>query len=129
MKTKTVKTVLSVYNATNLIVHAHLSGFDHGLESLFATYHTNPYNIFKPKSFTLVYEHNSAQTKDRLISIGERQTNDKLLYTASKLVTTTSRFAEDDFQYEDELKSISCIEFSFDVSEHNSILVLKTDSD
>lgn len=113
-----------MYNATNLNVHALISGFISRLdiEDMLNRYSwINQKRRFKTKSFTLIYEHNSTQTKERFINIGERQTNDKLIHTESKLVTSVSRFAEDDFQYEDELKSISCVEFSFDVSEYSKI--------
>lgn len=72
--------------------------------------------LLYPRSFTLIYAHNNTRSRNRIISLGQRQPNDKLLQFESKLVKVINRFAEDDFQYENETRSITKITFSFDVS-------------
>lgn len=69
-----------------------------------------------PKSFTFVYAHNMTQTKNRIVSLGQRQPNDKLLIQRKKLVKNMNRFAEGEFQYEDRNKFITTVTFSFSVS-------------
>lgn len=117
-KTKTVKAVINVYNATDLKIHGSLRGIDSQLGDLFekTTLWGLSSKVFKPKSFTLIYEHNQTQSNQRQVKIGERQKNDRILDTKVKMVTISSRFAESDFQFDDATKSITCAEFIFDVS-------------
>lgn len=72
--------------------------------------------LLSPRSFTFIYRQQNAPTKNRIISLGERQANDKLLKFESKLIKTKFRFPEDSFEYEDATKSITKITFSFSVS-------------
>lgn len=71
----------------------------------------------EPRSFVLIYEHNAIKTNTRHVVLGERQDGDALLHQQSKLVKKNSnRFAESDLNAEQSEWSITCVEFSFDVS-------------
>lgn len=77
------------------------------------------------KSFTFVYASNKTETKNRVISLGQRQANDYLLNVKTKLVKKLNHFAEDDFIYENNLKFITKIQFTFDVSITYELMCLK----
>lgn len=72
--------------------------------------------MFESRSFTLVYAHNHEQKRNRIISVGQRQLNDKLLKFESKVNTIARRFPESDFEFYDERKYLTCVKFSFSVS-------------
>lgn len=71
---------------------------------------------WKPRSFAFVYAHSSGKSRNRIVSMGKRQPNDKLLYFKSKLVRKSNRFAEDEFQVQDNDYSITKVTFTFSVS-------------
>lgn len=64
---------------------------------------------------TIVYGHNSTQTRNQKIVLGHRQPGDRQLNHQSKNVAITYRFAESEFKYEDEQQFFTAVEFSFDV--------------
>lgn len=68
-----------------------------------------------PKTMTVVYGHNSTQTRNRKLILGHRQKGDKLIQFETKNVTFTYRFAESEFNYRNEKQSITAVAFSFDV--------------
>lgn len=69
-----------------------------------------------PKTMTVIYGHNSTQTRNRHVIMGRRQKGDKLIQFESKNVTFMYRFAEAEFNYHNEKQSITAVAFSFDVS-------------
>lgn len=73
-------------------------------------------SIHKPKIFTIAYAHNTTQTRDRKINLGQRQDGDDLLDYQTKNVTVKSRFAEDEFIFNRANNHITSIAFSFSVS-------------
>lgn len=109
-----------IYNATDLKVHALLRGLSigNGIETIVNNYQhllgTVPF--FKPKSFALIYAHNETETNRRYVALGQRQDGDELIHHEEKLVRTSNRFAQDEFLFEQPTSSITCVEFSFNVS-------------
>lgn len=124
---KTVKIHMMIFNATDLKVHLLLKGIMRGITNIYF-----PFRIikpqerqFKPKSLTVVYEHDPKESasKNRQITIGERQTDDKLLYVEQKRSTLDSRIANADFQFMNNSVFITSITFSFNVRANTSIRV------
>lgn len=70
----------------------------------------------KPKTMTIIYGHNSTQTRNRKVILGHRQKGDKLIQFESKNVTFMYRFAETEFNYHNDKQFITAVGFSFDVS-------------
>lgn len=74
--------------------------------------------LFEPKSIALVYAHNRTQTKNRYISLGERQPDDHLIKFERKHVKRTefNNFPESEFMYEDSNTYLTHVAFTFTVS-------------
>lgn len=70
----------------------------------------------KPKFYAFIYAHNSTQTRNRIVSVGERQPDDKLLKVERKVARVKNNFAESEFEYENMDHYITRITFSFSVS-------------
>lgn len=119
---RTIYAVLQIYNATNLRVHALIRA---NLVNLY--YSWRPFLMgavdqrsYSPKSFTIVYERGAKPTRNRIISIGDRQQGDKLIYRTSKIIQNKLNWlSEADFSFESRTKSITSVEFVFDVSCEN----------
>lgn len=119
MISRTVKAIIHIFDAHNLTVHALLRGHIRINGFTYFPFRTIKRNQKKydPKSITLVYEHSSWSSKNRLVSIGERQPGDALLFQQSKVaIKHADRMASSDFQFEDDTKSITSVDFMFDVS-------------
>lgn len=115
-----MEAVFSVYNATDLKIQATLRGISIGIdfEGILRRHQflDGRYRTFQPRSFTLIYEHNATQTNKRFVAFGERQSGDELINHQTKLVSISNRFAQGELYFEQPGRSITCIEFSFDVS-------------
>lgn len=72
--------------------------------------------MFESRSFTLVYAHSHKRRRNRVISVGQRQPNDKLLKFASNTNVIIKRFPESDFEFYDDTKYLTYVKFSFSVS-------------
>lgn len=118
---KIVKSTINVINGTNVSVTATINGFDSTISSSTLMQIFDQKTYFQPKSFTLIYIHNATQSKYRKISIGQRQTGDKLLTFESKNVTISNRFAETEFEFENESTYLTYVGFSFSVSIKNVV--------
>lgn len=73
-----------------------------------------------PKTMTVVYVHNSTQTRNHKIILGYRQPGDERLDLQQKVVGRKYRFAEAEFKYpiheeSQPTSSVTAVEFSFDV--------------
>lgn len=116
-KEKTLIANINIINGINVRVVGQIYGssvnlLDAGTFQKFATLG----NTNKPKTMTVVYGHNSTQTRNRKVNMGYRQDGDKLIAFQTKNVTFAYRFAETEFEFHDQQKYITCIGFSFDVS-------------
>lgn len=113
---RTVKAIFYIHNALDLTVRALLKGHTRATSVYFPFRIINPnQKQYQPKSFTLVYVHNSTASRNRVVNIGERQKVDGLLFRTTKVVTTANRISSTDFLYENNTQSITCVEFAFDV--------------
>lgn len=115
---RTVKIIIKIFNALNLSARALLRGRTIVTSIYFPFRILKPnQKMFMPKSFTLIYEHNSMPTRNRHVQFGERQTGDRLLHFESKEITSTlsNRLTATDFVYDNSQQSITSFEFSFDV--------------
>lgn len=115
-KEKTVQATLNIVNGKNI----HVIGTIYG----------NSVNLFDtatlqkavlgdqnvPKTVTVVYAHNTTQTRNRKIVLGNRQAGDKLIDFQTHNVTFSYRFPEVELQFHDKNKHITSVGFSFDVS-------------
>lgn len=73
--------------------------------------------LFEPKSFTFIYAHNETRSKNRLLTIGQRQINDTLVKFEKITVTNElSRYPEQEISYNSPNAFITQVEFKFDVS-------------
>lgn len=118
-KDNTITATINVLNGLN--VSTSISIFGRGTEQS-----TNVPELSHTKSFTFVYQHNDTKTSNRMVSLGERQPNDKLLALKRKIVRTRNRFAEDEFEYQDINHFLTKVTFEFDVSRfyHSFFIVL-----
>lgn len=114
-KEKTLQTILSIINGTNFKVTATMYGASVNLFDADSLIKSLGEKQTKPKTFTVVYGHNSTRSLNRKINIGHRQHGDKMLAFQSKNVSISSRFAENEFEFQDNQKYITSIGFSFDV--------------
>lgn len=112
-----VTATIHVLNGRNFT--AFISIYGHGVKQL-----SNAPEFPSTKSFTFVYRHSRTQSRNRSVSLGQRQPNDNLLAVKRKTVRIRNRFAQDDFQYEDINHFITKITISFDVRHSNSLLYI-----
>lgn len=117
---KTVKINMKITNATSLRVHLVLKGnifIDHSGYFPFRIIKPQE-RQFEPKSFTLVYKHDPEQSKSkhRQVTVGERQTGDKLLYFRRKKAVANVGIADTDFEYINNLEFITSVTFFVNVS-------------
>lgn len=117
---KTLQAMLNVVNGTNAVVTAEIFGPRLQTHMAGAGYNLG---TKKPKTMTIVYGHNSTQTRNRKIVLGNRQPGDRVLDIQTKVVKYKYRFAESEFKYPQQTPlpqtpqpSITAVEFSFDVS-------------
>lgn len=78
---------------------------------------------------TVVYAHNTAQTRNHIIVLGQRQRGDEKLDFQKKVAKYKYRFAEEDFRYpqsdqDTSNPSITAVEFSFSVR-HQQFRLIK----
>lgn len=74
-------------------------------------------DIFKSKSFAMIYAHNGTRTEKHYISIGQRQPNDTLLRSDERTVIKEhTSFPEYEIQYSDADAFITYVQFTFNVS-------------
>lgn len=111
-KDKTVLATINVIDGTNVTVMAqiHTTSVTTGVN--FAVLNT----MHKPKVFTVAYAHNTTQTRNRKINLGQRQQGDVVLAEQTKNVTLSTRFAEAEFIYKSPNTHITAVSFSFSVS-------------
>lgn len=79
--------------------------------------------MFESRSFTLVYAHNNKPKRNRIVTVGQRQPNDKLIKFESRTNVMINRFPESDFEFYDETKYLTCVRFSFNVSVNFNLIV------
>lgn len=113
-KERTFQMTISILNGTNVIVTATIYGSSVRLFDTNAL-HSLPSVGNKPKTFTVVYGHNTTRTRNQHVIFGQRQPGDKQLTFDTKNVTFSYRFAETELQYRDDHKHITFAHFSFDV--------------
>lgn len=110
---------INVINGTNVRATVGIYGFSSGGVKTFISESLPVFfeaKLFKPRSFTFIYAPNNTASRDRMVSLGQRQLNDKLLYFKSKIVRKSNRFAEDDFHIYDSSRFLTKVTFSFSVS-------------
>lgn len=108
-------------NCLNLNVTAQIHG--HGA-SIGTQLSTNPFTaelfgdkLFEPKSFAFIYAHNETRSMNRLLTIGQRQSNDTLLKFEKYTVTNdVNSFPEYEVEYNDPQAFITQVNFKFNVS-------------
>lgn len=131
-KETVVSSTLNIFNGTNVAVWIRIFGFGASMSSRIFT---DPFTVeifgdklFEPKSFALVYAHNTTQTRYNSIHLGERQPGDHLLKFDSKFIqrTSTTNFPESEFEYGQTNAYLTHIFFSFNVSIYLSILSIST---
>ena len=111
-----LEATLVIINGTTFTAKALIDTLDDGLVSG-VTFIGRQEPAFEPQSFTMIYKHNSKESKNRKISIGKRQPGDKLLKFERKRAGITNRFAETEFKFpRDTSKSLTYVGFTFDVS-------------
>lgn len=115
-KEKTLQAMFNIVNGTNVTVTAKIFGPS---VSFLTGGHLLMYanrSRTNPKTMTVIYAHNSTQTRNRKIILGHRQPGDRLIQFETKNVTFMYRFAESEFKYQNEKQYITAVGFSFDVS-------------
>lgn len=116
-KEKTLVATINIINGINIHVVGKIYGSSvHLLDASTLQKFATAGNTNKPKTVTVVYGHNSTQTRNRKVNLGYRQNGDKLIAFQSKNVTFAYRFAETEFEFHDQQRHITCVGFSFDVS-------------
>lgn len=124
-KEKTLQAILTIRNASNIEVYASIYGPSVNIFDLYSLHRVDfskvPLMKSKPKTFTVIYGHNATQTRNRKIILGQRQMGDKMIAFQKKNVTFSYRFAETEFQYQDDTKHITSVGFSFDVGFFSSL--------
>lgn len=112
--------MIHIFNGRNVTLMAHIYGYG---ASQASRIFTDPLDVeiygdemFESHSFTLVYAYNQTRTRNRIVTVGRRQPNDKLLKFESKTARITGRFPELDFEFNDGRKYLTFARFSFNVS-------------
>lgn len=120
----TLQAMLNIVNATNVIVTAELFGPSVSLTTMTNNFQRGIHQSITsktPKTMTVIYGHNSTQTRNKKIILGHRQPGDRVLTEDRKVVKYKYRFAEAEFKYPEQESSsstkpaITAVEFSFDV--------------
>lgn len=113
---KTLQLMLNIVNGSNVTVSGWIFGPSVNIltDRTLQQYAKNGQRA-GPKTMTVVYAHNSTQTRNRKIILGHRQPGDRLIQFESKNVTFMYRFAESEFKYHNEKQFITAVGFSFDV--------------
>lgn len=115
---KTVKAVLHIFDATDLMVYGIVRG-----KNIIVPFQFTPILLmrdgqrqYKPKTVIFVYEHSTTLTKNRIVSLGERQTGDEILFEDAKTAETVANQASStDFSFENANKSITSVQFTISV--------------
>lgn len=114
---------LNIYNAVNVTIYVRIFGFGASMSSRIMT---DPFTVdvfgdklFESKSFAFIYAHNRTQTRHRQLAIGQRQPGDLMLFEDRQHISMTSidHFPQTEFNYKRNDVYLSCVKFSFDVSE------------
>lgn len=116
-----VQATLNVTNCKRLNVTAQIHGYHASIASQLSS---DPMlaeifgeDIFKSKSFALIYAHNETRSEKHYISLGERQANDTLLKVEEQIVTKDfNSFPECEISYDNPNAFITRIQFVFNVS-------------
>lgn len=121
-KETVISATLHITNGTDVEMWVRIFGFGASMSSRIFT---DPWTVdiigdklFEPKSFALVYAHNTTQTRHPLIHMGARQPGDHLLKFDSKLIqrTSTTNFPESEFEYHQTDAYLTQVSFSFSVN-------------
>lgn len=115
-----ISAAFQIYDAKQLKIFARIRG---SLNKFYPSLRSRllsrvDHRMYSPKSLTIVHEHATMQpTKHRYISVGDRQIGDQLLFKTTKIIEKGHGwFAGADFQFDDDQKSITSVEFVFNVS-------------
>lgn len=116
-KEKTLQVTLNIINGKNIHVIGSIYGPSVNLIDAATLQKTALGDHNLPKTVTVVYAHNTTQTRNRKVVLGNRQVGDKLIDFQTHNVTFSYRFPEAELQFHDKNKHITSVGFSFDVSE------------
>ncbi|XP_055316376.1 uncharacterized protein LOC129576024 [Sitodiplosis mosellana] len=113
-KERTILAQLNIINGTNFHVIAKIYGPSVSLIDVGRLQKAAVGDQNTPKTVTVVYAHNSTQTRNRKVVLGHRQAGDKLIDFQTHNVTFSDRFPEAELQFHDKNKCITSVGFSFD---------------
>lgn len=121
MQAIVVQATLNVTNCKRLNVTAQIYGYHASIASQLSS---DPMlaeifgeDIFKSKSFALIYAHNETRSEKHYISLGQRQPDDVLLRVEEKTVTKDfNSFPESEISYDNPSAFITRVQFVFNVS-------------
>lgn len=126
-KERNLQAQINIINGTNIHVVGRIYGPSVSLLNVFALQKAASLGVGDrntPKTVTVVYGHNTTQTRNRKVFLGHRQDGDKLIDFQTNNVTFSYRFPEAELQFHDKNKYITSVGFSFDVSLENVVTVL-----
>jgi len=106
-KERFVQSIINIINGTDVSIMASIYKASISM-NLFALDRNT-----RPKVFIVGYAHNTTQTRDRKINLGQRQQGDEMIGFESKNVTLKNRFAEHEFLFNAPNKFITSVGFSF----------------